>query len=93
MPKEISISVIFCDDATGEVVLEVNKPEGITSDIFLNIAKVTGWITHTRRSPHISSNSIKNIHSTLKNSSKERQMFYQIWEKEYFVRYYYLMSS
>ncbi|HEY6535200.1 MAG TPA: beta-CASP ribonuclease aCPSF1 [Candidatus Nitrosocosmicus sp.] len=84
LPKDISISVIFCDDATGEVVLEVNKPECITSDIFLKIAKVTGWITHTRRSPHILSNSIKNIHSTLKNSSKERQIFYHDLGKRIF---------
>jgi uncharacterized protein len=84
LPKEISVSVIFCDDATGEVILEVNNPEGITSDIFLKIAKVTGWITHTRRSPHIPSNSIKNIHSTLKSSSKDRQIFYQNLGKRIF---------
>ncbi len=84
LPKEISVSVIFCDEATGEVILEVNNPEGITPDIFLKIAKVTGWITHTRRSPHIPSNSIKNIHSTLKSSSKERHGFYQILGKRIF---------
>lgn len=84
LPKEIAVSVIFCDEATGEVVLEVNKPEGVTSDIFLKIAKNTGWITHTRRSPHIPSNSIKNIHSTLKTSSKERQIFYQRLGKRIF---------
>ena len=84
LPKEILVSVIFCDEATGEVILEVNNPEGITPDIFLKIAKVTGWITHTRRSPHIPSNSIKNIHSTLKSSSKERHNFYQILGKRIF---------
>lgn len=77
LPKEVTISVIFCDEATGEVILEVNKPEGITSDIFLQIAIDTGWIAHTRRSPRIPSNSIKNIHSVLKGSSKERINFYQ----------------
>lgn len=77
LPKEVTISVIFCDEATGEVILEVNNPEGITSDIFLQIAIDTGWIAHTRRSPHIPSNSIKNIHSVLKGSSKERINFYQ----------------
>lgn len=84
LPKEITVSVIFCDDATGEVVLEVNNPEGITPEIFLKIAKVTGWITHTRRSPHIPSNSIKSIHSTLKLSSKERQNFYHNLGKRIF---------
>ena len=84
LPKDIVVSVIFCDEATGEVVLEVNNPEGITPDIFLKIAKVTGWITHTRRSPHIPSNSIKNIHSTLKSSSKDRQIFYSILGKRIF---------
>ena len=84
LPKDIVVSVIFCDDATGEVVLEVNNPEGITPDIFLKIAKDTGWITHTRRSPHIPSNSIKNIHSTLKSSSKDRQIFYSMLGKRIF---------
>ncbi len=64
--------------------MEVNNPEGITTDIFLKIAKVTGWITHTRRSPHIPSNSIKNIHSTLKSSSKDRQIFYHNLGKRIF---------
>lgn len=77
LPKEVTISVIFCDEATGEVILEVNNPEGITSDVFIKIATDTGWIAHTRRSPHIPSNSIKNIHSVLKSSSKERINFYQ----------------
>jgi KH/beta-lactamase-domain protein len=77
LPREVTISVIFCDEATGEVILEVNNPEGITSEIFLQIAINTGWIAHTRRSPHIPSNSIKNIHSILKSSSKERINFNQ----------------
>jgi KH/beta-lactamase-domain protein len=77
LPKDVTISVIFCDEATGEVILEVNNPEGITSDIFIKIATNTGWIAHTRRSPHIPSNSIKNIHSVLKSSSKDRINFYQ----------------
>ena len=77
LPKQVTISVIFCDEATGEVILEVNNPEGITSEIFIKIATNTGWIAHTRRSPHIPSNSIKNIHSVLKSSSKDRINFYQ----------------
>jgi len=84
LPKEILITVLFCDEATGEVILELNNPEGITSEIFLQIAKETGWIAHTRRSPHIPSNSIKNIHSILKNSSKERITFYQSLGKRIF---------
>lgn len=84
LPKEISISVLFCDEATGEVILEVNKPEAITTEIFLKIAKESGWITHARRSPHIPSNSIKNIHSILKNSSKERINFYHTLGKRVF---------
>ena len=77
LPKDMTISVLFCDEATGEVVLEVNNPEEINGEIFLKIAQDTGWIAHTRRSPHIPSNSIKNIHSVLKSSSKERITFYQ----------------
>ncbi len=84
LPKDIVPTVIFCDEATGEVVLEVNNPEGITPDIFLKIAKETGWITHTRRSSHIPSNSIKNIHSVLKSSSKDRMNFYHSLGKRIF---------
>ena len=84
LPKHILVTVLFCDEATGEVILEVNNPEGITPDLFLQIAKETGWIAHARRSPHIPSNSIKNIHSVLKNSSKERIAFYQSLGKRIF---------
>jgi KH/beta-lactamase-domain protein len=84
LPKEILITVLFCDEATGEVILEVNNPEAITPELFLQIAKETGWIAHARRSPHIPSNSIKNIHSVLKNSSKERIAFYQSLGKRIF---------
>jgi KH/beta-lactamase-domain protein len=45
------------------------------SEILINIAHSTGWIAHLRRSSHISSMSIKNIHTILKSSSKERSSF------------------
>jgi predicted metal-dependent RNase len=77
LPKEVQVSAIFCDDTSGEVVLEVNKPELIDGPTVIAIAESTGWIAHTRRSPHISSSSIKTIHSTLKSSSKERSLFLQ----------------
>src|ERR671932_1239078 len=77
LPKDIVVSAVFCDDATGEVVLEVNRPEIIDADMVVKIAQSTGWIAHTRRSPHIPSNSISTIHSTLKNSGKERISFLQ----------------
>src|ERR687892_2255205 len=75
LPKDVVVSAVFCDDATGEVVLEVNKPEAIDSETIINIAQSTGWIAHLRRSSHISSMSIKNIHTILKSSSKERSCF------------------
>ena len=75
---------MFCDDATGEVVLEVNKPEAIDSEILINIADATGWIAHLRRSSHISSMSIKNIHTILKSSSKERSNFLRELGKQSF---------
>ena len=75
LPKDVIVSAVFCDDATGEVVLEVNKPEAIDSETIINIAQSTGWIAHLRRSSHISSMSIKNIHTILKSSSKERTCF------------------
>lgn len=77
LPKDVQVSAVFCDDATGEVVLEVSRPEGIDPMMIVEIAKTTGWIAHTRRSPHITSTSINTIHSTLKNSAKERSDFLQ----------------
>jgi uncharacterized protein len=75
LPKDVVVSALFCDDATGEVVLEVNKPEAVISETIISIAESTGWIAHLRRSPHIPSLSIKNIHTILKSSSKERSNF------------------
>lgn len=75
LPKDVLVSAVFCDDATGEVVLEVNKPEVVSPEIVVEIAKSTGWIAHTRLSPHIPSATLNTIHSTLKGSAKERTIF------------------
>jgi uncharacterized protein len=84
LPKEVQVSAIFCDDATGEVVLEVSKPEAIDPNMLVQIAQSTGWIAHTRRSPHIPSSSISTLHSTLKSSAKERTEFLQKLGKRVF---------
>ena len=77
LPKDVQVSAVFCDDATGEVVLEVSRPEAIDPAMIVQIAHTTGWIAHTRRSPHIPSTSINIIHSTLKSSARERTDFMQ----------------
>jgi KH/beta-lactamase-domain protein len=77
VPKNVSLSAAFCDDATGEVILEVSSPEAITPALIIEIASSTGWLARTRLSPHIPSASIKTIHSTLKGSARERSIFYQ----------------
>jgi KH/beta-lactamase-domain protein len=84
LPKDVQVSAIFCDDATGEVVLEVSKPEAIDPNKLIQIAQSTGWIAHTRRSPHISSSTINTLHSTLKSSAKERTEFLQKLGKRIF---------
>jgi uncharacterized protein len=84
LPKGVEVSAIFCDDATGEVVLEVSKPEAIDPNMLVQIAQLTGWIAHTRRSPHIPSSSINILHSTLKSSAKERTEFLQKLGKRVF---------
>ena len=84
LPKEVQVSALFCDDATGEVVLELNKPEAIDPNMLVQIAQSTGWIAHTRRSPHIPSSSINMLHSTLKGSAKERSEFLQKLGKRVF---------
>jgi len=84
LPKDVLVSAVFCDDATGEVVLEVSKPEAIDPGMIVQIAQSTGWIAHTRRSPHIPSTSINTIHSTLKGSAKERTDFLQKLGKRVF---------
>jgi len=77
LPKDVLVSAVFCDDATGEVVLEVNKPEVVNPEMVVEIAKSTGWVAHTRLSPHIPSTILNTIHSTLKSSAKERTIFLQ----------------
>jgi KH/beta-lactamase-domain protein len=84
LPKDVQVSAIFCGDATGEVVLEVSKPEAIDPNMLVQIAQSTGWIAHTRRSPHIPSSSIITLHSTLKSSAKERTEFLQKLGKRVF---------
>ncbi len=84
LPKDVLVSAVFCDDATGEVILEVSKPETIDPNTIVQIAQSTGWIAHTRRSPHIPSTSINTIHSTLKSSAKERTDFLQKLGKRIF---------
>ena len=84
LPKDVLVSAVFCDDATGEVVLEVSRPEAIDPNMIVQIAQSTGWIAHTRRSPHIPSSSINIIHSTLKGSAKERTDFLQKLGKRVF---------
>lgn len=84
LPKDVLVSAVFCDDATGEVVLEVTRPEAIEPGMIVQIAQSTGWIAHTRRSPHIPSTSINIIHSTLKGSAKERTDFLQKLGKRVF---------
>lgn len=77
LPKNVLVSAVFCDDATGEVVLEVNKPEVVSPELVVEIAISTGWVAHTRLSPHIPSAILNTIHSTLKSSAKERMIFLQ----------------
>jgi KH/beta-lactamase-domain protein len=84
LPKDIVVSAVFCDEATGEVVLEVNRPEIIDAEMVIRIARSTGWISHTRLSPHIPSTSISTIHSTLKASARERNNFLQELGKRIF---------
>jgi KH/beta-lactamase-domain protein len=84
LPKDVQVSAIFCDDATGEVVLEVSKPEAIDPNMLIQIAQSTGWVAHTRRSPHIPSSTINTLHSTLKSSAKERTEFLQKLGKRVF---------
>ena len=84
LPKEIIVSAVFCDEATGEVILEVNKPEVIDSEMVIRLAESTGWISHTRLSPHLPSTSISTMHSTLKASARERSNFLQQLGKKIF---------
>lgn len=84
LPKEIIVSAVFCDEATGEVILEVNKPEVIDVEMVIRLAESTGWISHTRLSPHLPSTSISTMHSTLKASARERSHFLQQLGKKIF---------
>jgi KH/beta-lactamase-domain protein len=76
VPKGVSLSAAFCDDATGEVILELSSPGAITPNMIIEIASLTGWLARTRQSPHVPSASIKTIHSTLRSSARERSTFF-----------------
>ena len=80
VPEGAEITDIYFDTVTGEVVITAKKPGlvigkyGATSR---NIVKNTGWAPKILRTPPISSDVIRKIRTTLKNSSKDRKKLLQ----------------
>jgi KH/beta-lactamase-domain protein len=78
MPEGVSISDIFFDHETGEVLIEVDDPERIQSydsQILGTIRREVKWAPRIMRTPPIRSSTIKMVREFLKAESEERKKF------------------
>ncbi|MCS7116131.1 MAG: beta-CASP ribonuclease aCPSF1 [Nitrososphaerota archaeon] len=79
IPKEAGITNIFFDDALGEVIIEVKRPNLLLNNN-LNSVELTneiGWKIKVRKAPHITSSSMNNIYYTFKSSPEDRERIYR----------------
>ncbi|MEM0128292.1 MAG: beta-CASP ribonuclease aCPSF1 [Thermoplasmatales archaeon] len=78
IPKDISISDIYFEHETGEVLIEVDDPERIqsyNSQITGSIRKEVMWAPRVIRTPPIRSATIRMVREFLKSESEERKKF------------------
>ena len=78
MPDDVSISDIFFEHESGEVLIEVDDPERIQaydSQIIATIRKDVKWAPRIMRTPPIRSATIKMVREFLKAESEERRKF------------------
>ncbi|MEM3246738.1 MAG: MBL fold metallo-hydrolase, partial [Thermoplasmatales archaeon] len=78
IPREVSISDIYFEHETGEVLIEVDDPERIQSydsQITGTIRKEVMWAPRIIRTPPIRSATIKMVREFLKSESEERKKF------------------
>ncbi len=78
LPEDVSISDIFFEHDSGEVIIEVDDPERIqlyNSQIIATIRKDVKWAPRIMRTPPIKSATIKMVREFLKAESDERRKF------------------
>ncbi len=78
LPEDVSISDIFFEHDSGEVIIELDDPERIqvyNSQIIATIRKDVKWAPRIMRTPPIKSATIKMVREFLKAGSDERRKF------------------
>ena len=78
LPEDVSISDIFFEHDSGEVIIELDDPERIqvyNSQIIATIRKDVKWAPRIMRTPPIKSSTIKMVREFLKAESEERRKF------------------
>lgn len=85
IPKEAKIQNIFFDSKRSVVVIEVEKPNIITSKILEEIRRETLWTPIIRRAPSEKTAVIQAIKQILyQNSEYRRKLMHEIGEKIYY---------
>jgi KH/beta-lactamase-domain protein len=78
VPEEVSISDIYFEHESGEVIIELDDPERINnfdSQILSRIRKEVRWAPRIMRTPPIKSATIRMVREFLKAESEERKKF------------------
>ncbi len=80
LPKEAEVKNIFFDDALGDLVIEVKKPQLLTAEkgfSLVDLTYKTGWKVKVKRAPPIPSISIQSIYHAIKTAPESREKFYK----------------
>ncbi|MCP8314377.1 MAG: beta-CASP ribonuclease aCPSF1 [archaeon] len=80
LPKEVEVNNIFFDDALGDLIIEVKKPQLLSSEKGFNLIDLThkiGWKVKIKRAPPIASASIQTIYHAIKTAPESREKFFK----------------
>ena len=78
LPPEVGVQRIFFDDALGEAVVEVKKPQLLGPDRdygAVDLVEKTGWRIRIRKASPLASTSVQTIYYTLQAGAQEREEF------------------
>ncbi len=80
IPKEVEVNSIFFDDALGDLLIEVKKPQLLSLEKGFNLANLTqktGWKVKIKRAPQVASTSIQSIYNAIKTAPESRERFFK----------------
>ncbi|MEM3437737.1 MAG: beta-CASP ribonuclease aCPSF1 [Nitrososphaerales archaeon] len=80
LPKDVEVNNIFFDDALGDLIVEVKKPQLLTPERGFNLVELThktGWKVKVKRAAPINSISIQSIYNAIKTAPEAREKFYR----------------